>query len=173
MSRADALLEIDGAVSSARRRMTQLVTTAVVQGQSVPQADIAVMFLDEVTADLAEHVEDVLAVLFEQRSSGDDDDEDDDGLHRRTIMAHIAIDNAAQLLWEAIDAFLKAEHAPSVNRMSGVLRRIFRGLREELAAIVEGLPSSDSCCTEDESGVILPLLRRRRGDGGRNREGPY
>lgn len=160
LSRADALLEIDGAVNMAYTQVKQRVTAVITQRQVVDRNEIAVTFLDEPMLDLAENVDDVLHAFFDDHPPDEDDFEEMAMQNDSIVAVHFALENAEQALWEAIDGFLQAERPPSEARISARLRRIFRGMREEVAQVIDGLPSSTS---EDEGGgVILPLVRRRR-----------
>ena len=98
--------------------------------------------------------------------SGDESDTED------MVVVQVALENAQQQLWETFDDFFQEEQLPSESEVTEVVENVFWELREQIAQVVEARASSSSSsgssassASEDQWGVVLPIARRRRGDG--------
>ena len=162
MSHEDALLELDGALEDACVAVVEKLESLLSEGIRVSPTDIASLIIDEPFHELTEHIEDVL------RDLAGDEGENFEMESEAFVAASRALDNTQQHLWEVFDAFFQSDEYPSEEEAKDTVEEIFHHLREEIAEIVEGVACPTSSSSESwmgEEGVILPLARRRGGDG--------
>ena len=171
-TREDALLEIDGAIEEALHAIGEKVVLFMRQRRRVVQNAIALVFLDEAFLELEQNV---YAVIQDMNWAAEAEVEAE-------VQVTVALANAEQEVWEEIAGVFAdgeathdlEEELEEWDTSVAFLRRleeIFFSLRESVAEVVEGgasaptsPSSSDSESSSDgEGGVVLPLLKRRRG----------
>lgn len=156
-----AVDEVDGILEGLAMALSSETSRIAASGEIVNADEIAHRLIDEHLGSAEDSLKDVFNALTED----DDPLDEDDAAKREAADAVLddVIDELNQELWEFIESYLTSMHDDLSQDMLDDIREVLLQHREALMTQVDRLaPTPPSTSSETDTGVVLPIARRRR-----------